>query len=70
MNALELVVAAVLVAIVVSGSFVIACGADYLDCHNKWAVVGPVEWGPLQGCIVTLKNGKRVPADAIRELPQ
>jgi hypothetical protein len=37
-------------------------------CHSKWSGIGQPDWGPVQGCMVTLKDGRIIPADAIRDV--
>jgi hypothetical protein len=46
-------------------------GGIYIDavaCESKYAQYGETDYGPIQGCMVTKPDGKRVPAEAIREI--
>jgi len=59
-------VTALLVAVVVGGAMVF----EYLGCHAKWERAGMqlVEWGPIQGCMVKLPDGRWMPTERLREM--
>lgn len=41
-----------------------------IECHSKWGRAGmtDVAWGPMQGCLVKLPDGRWMPEDRIREV--
>jgi hypothetical protein len=42
---------------------------NWSACHAKWdrANMVSVEWGPIQGCMVKLPDGRWLPEERIRE---
>jgi len=39
-------------------------------CHAQWDRSGmPADFALFQGCMLTLKDGTHIPADAYREIP-
>jgi hypothetical protein len=55
----------------------ILCGALFWfiisawTCYARWEKSGlRCEWGPIQGCLVELPNGKWIPDDRYREIEQ
>lgn len=40
------------------------------SCHSQWARSGMIDisWGPVQGCLVKLPDGRWLPEDRIREI--
>ena len=39
-----------------------------LQCNARWAEVGETSFGPLQGCMVRLSDGRRLPSSALRDI--
>lgn len=40
-----------------------------VSCYAKWGdIAKEVSWGPFQGCMLTLRDGRRVPAEAVRDI--
>jgi hypothetical protein len=45
-------------------------GGVYIDavaCESKFSQYGVTDYGPIQGCMITKPDGKRIPAETIRE---
>ena len=63
-----LILAAVLIALVaaITGLVIVT---SYYSCHSKWDRAGmvAVEYGPLQGCLVKMPDGRWLPSDRVRE---
>lgn len=39
------------------------------SCHARWEGSGlTTDWGLIQGCVVILKDGRRLPEDRVREI--
>jgi heme/copper-type cytochrome/quinol oxidase subunit 1 len=36
-------------------------------CESKFSQYGVTDYGPIQGCMITKPDGKRIPAETIRE---
>ncbi len=59
--------------LLVIGAFIVApfaaiAGVDYLGCKSRWAQSAlPTSWGPIQGCLVQLRDGRLVPESIVRE---
>ena len=43
-------------------------GISALSCEAKFSQYGVTEYGPIQGCMITNPDGKRLPAETIREI--
>ena len=43
---------------------------SWAKCHSQWEHSGmtAISWGPIQGCLVKLPDGRWLPADRIREI--
>jgi hypothetical protein len=41
-----------------------------MSCHSKWGRAGmaDVSWGPIQGCMVKMPDGRWLPEERIREI--
>lgn len=50
--------------------FVIAVMVDSASCHSKWdrAGMSGVQYGPIQGCMVHMPDGRWLPEERIREV--
>ena len=52
----------------------IVCFVAYLifgswQCSSQWSRSGlATSWGPIQGCVVELPDGRWIPADRVREI--
>jgi hypothetical protein len=53
--------------LVVFGTLFGAYKAEEAGCHTKFASYGKTSYGLVQGCMIETKEGKHVPAEAIRE---
>lgn len=47
---------------------VVSC-VDRATCHASWAKSGfATSWGPFQGCLVQLPDGRWIPENRVREI--
>jgi len=60
------------IAILLAMAVLIVLGALALGsakCRTSWALSGlRADWGPVQGCVVQLPDGRWLPASAIRDV--
>lgn len=47
----------------------IAMVLDCFSCSSRWSGSGlGTSWGPIQGCVVIFPDGRRIPADNVRDI--
>jgi hypothetical protein len=65
----ELVAIIVVGALIFAAAFAIAGIVAYFSCHARWDKAGmaDVAWGPMQGCLVKMPDGRWLPSDRVRE---
>ena len=66
----ELLFGVLLLVGIVGFSMAIVFPLSYSSCHSRWERSGMagVSWGPIQGCLVKMPDGRWLPADRIREM--
>ena len=57
---------------VFGGLFGLCVWGDSVSCHAQWDRAGhsAVSFGPVQGCMIQLKDQRWVPADSIRGMQE
>ena len=62
----------VMIIVVLSLVIGLILGIGYLlksaACESKFSQYGVTDYGPIQGCMITKPDGRRIPAETIREL--
>jgi len=66
----ELILIAGLIVLLVVVVPVVVLWFQYLGCHARWdrAGMSDVSWGPIQGCLVKMPDGRWLPSDRVREM--
>lgn len=60
----NLILLGIVAAVIVGALF-----AKPFACHAKWSRSGmQSSWGPLQGCVVRMPDGRWIPEERVREI--
>lgn len=54
----------------IAGGVVVSIWLSSLSCYSRWERAGmaDVSYGPIQGCLVKMPDGRWLPSDRVREM--